>query len=310
MYDIIIVGGGPAGVAAGVYAARKRLKTLLLTEEFGGQSLVSDDIENWIGDIHLDGLALAKKFESHLRRYEEVLDIKTGSRVSRVERSGSGFTVRTEHGESYEGWAVIVATGGRRRKLAVPGEDKFEGKGVSYCSTCDAALFKGKDVAVVGGGNAGLEAAVDLLPYAEHVYVVNRSAVLRGDPLTQEEIQKHERVTVLLNAQTKSIDGDAFVSGLTYEQGGEPKTIPVQGVFVEIGSVPNSEPVEGLTELNEKREIIVDSKRGATSVPGIFAAGDVTDDPYKQNNISAGDGVKAALSAYDYVRKAQKTSVV
>jgi len=203
----------------------------------------------------------------------------------------------------FEGKAVVVATGGRRRRLGIPGEDRLEGKGVAYCSTCDAPLFKGKDVAVVGGGNAGLEAVIDLLPYAKRLYLLEAADALRGDPATQEEVTKAEQVTIQTGAKAKEIAGAETVSGLVYERGGATETLPVQGVFVEIGSVPNSEPVAGLVELNERKEIVVDSKRGTTSRPGIFAAGDVTDDPYKQNNISAGDGVKAALSAYEYVRK-------
>ncbi len=303
MYDVIVIGGGPAGVAAGVYAARKRLKTLLMTEAFGGQSIVSDSIENWVGDVQVSGFDLAQRLERHLRRYEDVVDIKTDVRAARVEQRGSGCTVRSEGGDMFEGKAVVVATGGRRRRLGIPGEDRLEGKGVAYCSTCDAPLFKGKDVAVVGGGNAGLEAVIDLLPYAKRLYLLEAADALRGDPATQEEVTKAEQVTIQTGAKAKEIAGAETVSGLVYERGGATETLPVQGVFVEIGSVPNSEPVAGLVELNERKEIVVDSKRGTTSRPGIFAAGDVTDDPYKQNNISAGDGVKAALSAYEYVRK-------
>lgn len=317
MYDVIIIGGGPAAVAATVYTARKKLKTLLITESFGGQSIVSDDIQNWIGEPHITGFDLAKKLEEHVRAHPEMVDIKTPEKVLEVRsikcESGTrncDFEVKTDK-ESYEGRVVILAVGARRRKLGVPGEDKLNGKGVAYCSTCDAPLFSGKKVAVVGGGNAGLEAVQDLFPYASEIYLIHRGDALKGDAVEQEEIKKNPKLKeVILNAQTLEVLGDKFVIGLKYKNSktGEEKTLEVEGIFVEIGSVPNSEIVKGLVDLDQWGQVIIDSKHASTSHPGIFAAGDITDDPYKQNNISAGDAVKAALAAYAYLLQRQKQS--
>ena len=303
MFDVIIIGGGPAAVGAGVYVARKKLKTLLLTEEFGGQSIVSADVQNWIGTKSLSGIDLAKNLEAHVRNYPEEVEIKMPELATKVMKNEDGFIVETDKGGSYQTKTVIVASGARRRKLGIPGEKEFDGKGVAYCSTCDGPLFGGKDVAVVGGGNAGLEAVIDLLPYATKIYLLEYGDALRGDPVSQEQIKKSGKVDILLNAETKQVQGDKFVTGLAYKDrvSNEEKTLPVGGVFVEIGSVPNSEFVKGLVELNERGEVVIDHKTSATSVSGIWAAGDVTDEMYKQNNISVGDAVKAALSAYQYL---------
>lgn len=315
LYDLIILGGGPAGAASAVYAARKRLKTLLITESFGGQSIVSDDIQNWIGETHITGFDLAKKFEDHVRSFGDAVEIKMPERVVKILNPPVGgrnfdistFKIKTDQGE-YEAKAVILAIGASRRKLNVPGEQKFEGKGVVYCSTCDAPLFGGKTVAVIGGGNAGLEAVVDLFAYSPKIYLLVRGDSMKGDPATQEEIKNNPKVEIIYNADTKEVLGDKFVSGLKYQdlKSGELKELQVQGVFVEIGSVPNSELVKDLVELDQWGQVKIDSKHASTSCSGIFAAGDITDDPYKQNNISAGDAVKAALAAYNYLLKRQK----
>lgn len=308
MYDVIIVGGGPAGVAAGVYTARKKLKTLLMTEEFGGQSIISDDIQNWIGEVHISGFDLAKKLEVHLRGYSSDVDIKIPEKAIEVKRIDGGFEVKTDKNNFYQGRVVILAGGARRRKLNIPGEDRLNGKGVVYCSTCDAPLFKGKPVAVVGGGNAGLEAAIDLFPYASKIYILEFGETLKGDQVSQEEVKKNQKVEILFFTETKEILGESFVTGLKYahRKTGEEKILDVNGVFVEIGSVPNSEMVKGIVALDKYGQVIIDSKHSTTSEPGIFAAGDVTDDPYKQNNISVGDAVKAALAAYNYLLKLGK----
>jgi NADH-dependent peroxiredoxin subunit F len=305
MYDIIIIGGGPAAAGAAVYAARKKLQVLLLTESFGGQSIVSADVQNWIGTKSLPGIELAKNLEAHIRNYPQEVEIKTPELATKVEKADNGFLVRTDKGGAHETRAVIMVAGARRRKLGIPGEKEFDGKGVAYCSTCDAPLFSGKDVAVVGGGNAGLEAVVDLLPYAHKIYLLEYSAMLKGDPVTQERVTNSNKVEVILNAETKKVEGEQFVKALLYNDrvSGEEKKLDVGGVFVEIGSVPNSEPVKELVELNKYGEIVIDHKTAATSQPGIWAAGDITDEIYKQNNISVGDGVKAALSAYQYLNK-------
>lgn len=318
MYDLIIIGGGPAAVGAGVYAARKKLKTLVITESFGGQSITSDKIENWIGDISISGFDLAEKLEKHLRAQESI-EIAMPEKATRVEVSENMFIVSTcladesrqaDQQKTYHAKSIIVASGARRRRLGIPGEDQFEGKGVAFCSTCDAPLFAGKDVSVVGGGNAGLEAVVDLFPYAKNIYLLVRSDTLKGDPITQEEIKKNSKVQIMYNATTKEIVGEKFVSGLHYRdtQTNEEKMLSVGGVFVEIGSVPNSEMARDLVKTNNFGEIIIDSKTAATSHPGIFAAGDVTDEMYKQNNISVGDGITAALSAYNYLLSHKKES--
>lgn len=308
LYDIIIIGGGPAGCAAAVYTARKRLKTLLITEEFGGQSIVSDDIQNWIGEPHISGFDLAKKFEAHVRAFSDIVEVKMPERVVGVSPKGDDFSVTTEGGTTYESKAVILTPGARRKKLGVPGEEQFSGKGVAYCSTCDAPLFSGRIVGVVGGGNAGLEAVVDLIPYADKIYLLEYGDSLKGDPVTLEDIKKSSKVEILLNFQTLEILGDKMVTGVTYKdrKTDEEKELAVQGVFVEIGSIPNSEMVKGVVDLDKFGQVIIDSKHGTTSHPGIFAAGDITDDPYKQNNISAGDAVKAALAAYGYLLKRKK----
>ena len=328
MYDVIIIGGGPAAAAAAVYCARKKLKTVLITESFGGQSIVSDDIQNWIGEPHISGFDLAKKFENHVRAYPDAVDIKMPEKAVKVlsyKKGGtdsatgvlsrldivSYFEVKTDQGNTYEGKAVILTAGARRRKLGIPGEEKLNGKGVAYCSTCDAPLFSGRKVAVVGGGNAGLEAVIDLFPYAEEVYLVEYGELLKGDPVTQEEIKKNPKLkAILLNSQTLEVLGDKFVSGLKYKdrKTNEEKILEVGGIFVEIGSVPNSEMVKGLVDLDKYGQVIIDSKHASTSHPGIFAAGDITDDPYKQNNISAGDAVKAALGAYNHLLQRKKES--
>ncbi|MBI2056108.1 MAG: FAD-dependent oxidoreductase [Candidatus Sungbacteria bacterium] len=317
LYDIIIIGGGPAGAAAAVYAARKKLKTLLLTESFGGQSVVSDDIQNWIGEQHISGFDLAKKMEEHVRAFPDSVEIKMpelakGVRVIPSESSGraNDFEVTTGQGNIYTGKAIILASGARRRKLNIPGEDKFNGKGVAYCSTCDAPLFSGKKVVVVGGGNAGLEAVQDLFPYAEEVVLMIRGDSLKGDQVVQEEIKKNPKLAVIFNAEMQEVLGDRFVSGVRYKDNktNEEKTIEAEGVFVEIGSVPNSEVVKDLVKIDRWGQVEVNTKHSATSAPGIFAAGDVTDDPYKQNNISVGDGVRAALAAYNYLLQRKKES--
>lgn len=304
MYDVVIIGGGPGGVAAGVYAARKQLKALFITENFQSQSAVSASIENWIGTVTIPGWEFAQSLEKHLRA-QEGIEIVTSVRATAVSKKDGGYAIRTSDDKEYETKTIVVATGGRHRHLDIPGEEKLNGKGVVYCSTCDAPFFRNKETAVVGSGNSALEAVEDLLPYAAHITLLVRSAVLKGDPVTQEKILASEKVSVIYNALSQEIVGEEKVTGLKYKdvETGEEKTVSLDGVFVEIGMVPNTEFVKGLIDLNERGEIMIDHRTKATSLPGIFATGDATDAPYKQNNISAGDGVVAALSAYDYVRK-------
>ena len=314
------MGGGPAGASAAIYAARKQLKPFLLPGSVGGQSIVYDDVKNWIGEPHISGFDLAKKFEDHVRSFPDMVEIKMPEKavgVKKIKCSGEDknrvcdFEVVTDKGNVYESRALILAQGARRRKLGIPGEEKFEGKGVAYCSTCDAPIFSGKKVAVIGGGNAGLEAVQDLFPYAEEVYLLEYGEALRGDQITQETIKKNPKLKkIIFNAQTLEVLGDKMMTGLKYKdrKTNEEKVLEVGGVFVEIGSVPNSEMVKELVELDKYGQVVIDSKYATTSNPGIFAAGDVTDDPYKQNNISVGDAVKAALSAYNYLLARKKAN--
>ncbi len=304
MYDCIIVGGGPGGVAAGVYAARKQMKTLFVTESFLSQSVVSASIENWIGTVTIPGWEFGQALEKHLRA-QEGIEIKTGERATGLAPLPSGgYSLTTDKG-SYETKTIIVATGGRHRHLEVPGEEKFIGKGVVFCSTCDAPFFRAKKVAVIGSGNSALEAVEDLLPYADDITLIARGTELKGDKVTQEKILASSKVKVIYGGETTEILGDDRVEGLRYldKASGEEKDIALDGVFVEIGMIPNTEFVKDVLALNERGEIILDTRTASTSKAGIFATGDATDAPYKQNNISAGLGVTAALSAYDFVRK-------
>lgn len=308
IYDLAIVGGGPAGVAAGIYAARKKIKSVLITESFGGQSVVSADIQNWIGVKSISGYDLAKQFEDHLKHHSDI-EILEGDLVATVVRLPDGtFSLTTRAGKTIAARFILLALGSRRRKLGVPGEREFDGRGVAYCATCDAPIFKGRDVAVVGGGNAAIESVVDLMPYANKIYLFVRGDALKGDPVTQEKIKMHPNVQILFGTQIQEIVGDTTVTGVRYQTvaTGAVADLALGGVFVEIGAVPNADIVKDLVQVNPYGEIIVDHKTQATSCPGIWAAGDVSDVLYKQNNISAGDGIKALLNIYDRLIKEGK----
>lgn len=310
IYDTIIIGGGPAAVAAGVYAARKQMVAALFANQIGGQSVVSDGIENWIGEQHISGPDLAIKLKNHIQAQKDAIDLFLGMTVDAVAPGERGMFVVTANGQKYVTKTVILATGGRHRRLGVPGEADFEGKGVAFCATCDAPFFRDKHVAVVGAGNSGLEAAVDLLAYASKIYVVARKASqseLRGDPVTQRKVLASKKVTMIYGAEATAVVGDRMVTGLRYRDlaTGAEHAIDVGGIFVEIGSVPNSEIVGDFVPKDEGGNVIVDPATQATGCPGIFAAGDVTTTLYRQNNIAAGDAIKALLSAYAYVTKKQ-----
>ena len=308
LYDTIIIGGGPAAAAAAVYAARKKLRTLLITEKFGGQSTVSASIGNWIGELSISGTELSNKLKKHVDAQGNV-EIKEQENVIGVsEGPNCTYEVKSGKGGSYWSRSLIVASGARRRRLNVPGEDKFDGKGVAFCSTCDAPFYNDLDVAVAGSGNSALETVVDLLPYAKRVYMIIRSEKLKGDPVNQEKVTRSPKVQIIESAAVQEIVGNQSVTGLRYKKAGETKELSVSGVFIEIGLIPNSEFIRSLVDTNDAGEIVVDHVTGKTSKIGIFAAGDVTDDPFKQNNIAAGDGVRAALSAYDFVLNIKKYS--
>ncbi len=305
MKDLIIIGGGPAGVAAGVYAARKHLQTVLVAEEIGGQSTVSEGIENWIGHAKISGTDLAKALTAHLDAVKsDKVALTLGSRVEKLERVDGCFRATTKRGETIEARAVLIASGASRRKLAVPGAEKFENKGVTYCASCDGPLFAGMDVAVVGGGNAGFETAAQLLAYAKSVTLIHRHAMFKADPVTVERVRAHPNMRVVTHAEPTEVLGEQFVTGLRYrnKDNGEESTLPVSGVFVEAGVIPNTGFAEGLLELDEVNRVKIDPRTQRTSIEGVWAAGDCTDELYHQNNIAAGDGVKALEDLYLWLK--------
>lgn len=305
MYELIIIGGGPAGVAAGVYAARKELKTALITESFGGQSVDSANIENWIGTPSISGTELAANLERHLRFYEgENFEIYTGDRVEKVSKTDQGFSVATRDGKTLEALTVLVASGSSRKKLPAEGAEMFENRGITYCASCDGPMFRDKDVVVIGGGNAGFETAAQLLAYTKSVTLLHKNAEFKADPVTVKKVNSHPNMTAITNAVTTSVQGDMLVSTLTYKDTvtGEEKELSADGIFVEIGHIPATGLVADLVELNEIGEIVTDSRTQATSVEGIWAAGDCTDSLYQQNNIAAGDAVKALENIYLWLK--------
>ncbi len=304
MKDLIIIGGGPAGVAAGVYASRKRLSTVLIAEEIGGQSTVSEGIENWIGTVRIAGEDLKKSFKEHLNAYkQDVLEVIEGDRVEKLEKAEGGFSVATRDGKSFSARAVLIASGAGRRKLEVPGADKFENMGVTYCASCDGPLFSGMDVAVVGGGNAGLETAAQLLAYTNSVTLIHRHPTFKGEPITVEKLKAHPNFKTIMNAEPVEVLGEKFVTGLSVrdKESGAVTTLPATGVFVEIGVIPNTDFAKGVVALDEVNRVVTDPRNQHTSVEGIWAAGDCTDELYHQNNIAAGDAVKALEDIYQWL---------
>jgi len=306
IYDTIIIGGGPAGVAAGIYAARKKLKTLFLTDEFGGQSSVSPSIENWIGIISISGQDLAKQLRNHLENYRgENLEVVEQTRVNKIEKNETGFKVITENGQTYEGKTILVTTGSSRKKLTIPGAKEYEHKGITYCATCDAPLFGGMDVAVIGGGNAGFETASQLLSYAKSVTLLHKNSEFKADKITVNKVLQDPKMKAIPNAEINLVKGDKFVTGLVYKDlvSGETHELPVQGIFVEVGHEPATGFVRDLVQTNEYGAIVTDPKTQRTSTIGIWAAGDCTDRLYHQNNIAAGDGTVALEDIYSYLLK-------
>lgn len=298
MYDLIIIGGGPAGVSAGVYAARKRLKTLLITESFGGQSVESVGIENWIGTKKIAGPDFAKMLEEHLRSVaSDSVEIKL-NKVNKVNKLDKGFEVEIEEGDKFEARTVLITTGSTRRKLDIPGAKEYENKGITYCASCDGPLFADQDVAVIGGGNAAFETAAQLLNYAKSVTLLNRSDDFRADEVTVKKVLSRPNMKVIKNAVPKEVRGDKLVNTMIYHSEGEDRELKVGGIFVEIGLVPTTYFVDGLVELNKIKQIVVDPRTQSTSLEGVWAAGDSTDGLYHQNNIAAGDAVKALEDIY------------
>lgn len=300
MQDLIIIGGGPAGIAAGVYAARKHLTTTLITEEVGGQSTVSEGIENWIGTVKIPGAELGRNLKAHLEAYKgDFVEVVEGERATALTKVNGGFEVKTKDGTARAARAVLIASGAARRKLDIPGADKFENKGVTYCASCDGPLFAGADVAVVGGGNAGFETAAQLLAYAKSVTLINRKSEFKADPVTVQAVLAHPNMRALVNVEPTEILGDKFVTSLTYrDANGETKELAVSGIFAEIGVLPNSDFAKDVVTLDEVGRIQTDPRNQRTTTLGVWAAGDVTDELYHQNNIAAGDGVKALEDIY------------
>ena len=297
MVDLIIVGAGPSGITAGVYAARKQIDFLILTKDVGGQTSLSADVENYTGYQFITGPELVAKFEEHLKQFN--VQLKEDEPVKSIRKGEKGiFVVETEK-NSYECRCVIVASGRRPRWLDVKGEPPLRNKGVSYCTTCDGPIFSKKTVAVIGGGNSALDATLQMMHIAEKVYLVNINPVLGGDPIMREKVEASDKVEILNSTVTKEVRGDQFVSAIVVEQKGAVRELAVQGVFVEIGSVPNSDIIDFVSK-NKYGEIFVDNLN-RTSAPGIFAAGDVTDIPEKQIIVAAGEGAKAVLGAFRYL---------
>ncbi|HVB20284.1 MAG TPA: FAD-dependent oxidoreductase [Candidatus Paceibacterota bacterium] len=306
MYDLIIIGGGPAGVAAAVYAARKRLRTILIAEEIGGQSVVSEGIENWIGTSKIHGAELAKSFKAHLDAVKgDVVELALGKRVTTLAKIDGAFEATTKTSVKYQAKAVLIASGAGRRKLGILGSDMFENKGITYCASCDGPLFEGQDVAVIGGGNAGFETALQLLAYAKSVTLIHRHAEFKADPVTIEKARAHKNMRIIAHAEPTEITGDQFVTGLKYtdKDSDETKELAVSGIFVEAGVIPNTDFVASMVELDAVKRIKIDPRNQRASVDGMWAAGDCTDELYHQNNIAAGDGVKALEDIYLWIKK-------
>ena len=303
-YDVVIIGGATAGMTAAIYSARKKLKTIILTKEIGGQNLKTDRIENFPGFMTIAGTELTGKIKEQVSKYGVL--IKEGTEVEKIDvhpENKDEFTLHLKGGDVYESRTVIIATGKNPRLLGIPGEKEFENRGVSFCPTCDAPLFGGKDVAVIGSGNSGLESANDLLKYANKIYVLDYGLDIKGDPATVETLKKTGKVEFILRAETKEIQGGKFVEKLIYRDltDNDTNELNVQGVFINIGWTPATSFLNDFVKLNDYGEVEIDHKTTQTSVPGVYAAGDVSDTLYKQCVIAAGDGAKAALSAYNYI---------
>ncbi len=306
MYDLIIVGGGPAGASAAVYAARKRLKTLFITEEWGGQSVVSTDIQNWIGTTSISGADLAKNLKTHVESYMGTfLEIFSPASATQLAPSDDKVTITFKDGSVKEARALLIASGARRRTLNIPGAKEYDQKGLTYCASCDGPLFADKDVAVIGGGNAGFETALQLLAYCKTVTLFNRTETFRADEITIAAAKAYPNMRIIKNATPLEVVGENFVTGLKWKdtKTSKEETLSVEGIFVEIGLLPNTEWIGDTLELNAVKQIKVDPRTQRTSHPRIWAAGDITDGLYHQNNIAAGDSVKALEDIYMALRR-------
>ena len=320
LYDLIIIGGGPAGITAGIYVARKKLNTLLIAKDFFGQTAKTGEIDNWPGSPNISGGALMQNFEKHLKNFainikeghevsvilsQQAKDLRDSSAIRPQNDNGSKiFKVKTKKGESFEAKVLIVCSGASPKKLGVAGEDKFIGKGVSFCSLCDAPFFQGKTVAVAGGGNSALETALDLAKYANKIYLLEAGDFLQGDPLLQDSLKQTGKVEIRLNQEIKEIQGKTMVEGVAVFDCSSQKTeiLAVSGVFVEIGWTAQSDFLGELVAKNERGEIIADPETGQTSLEGVWAAGDCANGKYKQIILASASGARAALSTYEYLQ--------
>lgn len=300
MYDVIIIGAGPAGLTAALYTGRNLLKTLVLSKDLGGQTAISGEIQNYPGILETDGLTLSESFKKQTEKLPEV-EIKIGEEVAKIEKIGSAFKVKSSNHKVYQAKTIILAAGKHPKKLNVPGEKEFEGRGVSYCATCDAPLFKNKIVAVVGGGYSATEAAYMLAQYAKKIYILTINSKMRGEKITLEKINASKTIEILLNAKTLEIlNDDQKVTGLKFKDKSGTKILEVEGVFVEIGYEPNTQNFSELVKLNQWKEVIINSKN-ETSTKGVFAAGDITNVFAKQTVVAAGEGAKAAMAVNEYL---------
>jgi alkyl hydroperoxide reductase subunit F len=303
-FDVLVIGGGPAGAAAAIYAARKGIRTGIAAERFGGQVLDTMAIENFISVTYTEGPKLASALEQHVREYDvDIMNLQRASKLVPANEPGGLIGVQLENGAWLQSRSVVLSTGARWRQMNVPGEEQYRNKGVAYCPHCDGPLFKGKRVAVIGGGNSGVEAAIDLAGIVAHVTLIEFDSQLRADEVLQRKLRSLKNVDVILNGQTTEVLGDGQkVTGLVYKDRieGESHRVELEGIFVQIGLLPNTEWLKGAIALSARGEIEVDS-HGRTSVQGVFAAGDATTTPFKQIVIAMGEGSKAALSAFDHL---------
>jgi len=298
MFDSIVVGGGPAGMSAAIYLVRKKMKTLLISPDFGGQASKSSEIENYLGFESITGPELMQKFSSHAQKIG--VESKIGEEVKNIKKIDGGFAVKTGS-ETYETKSVILTCGKTPRALNVPGEEEYIGKGIGYCAVCDGPLFSGKVVSIIGGGNSALDAALETQKYASKVYILNKDADFQGDEIRKDKVKESEKIEILTQVETTGFFGEQFLKGIKYkDKSGKEVEIATDGAFIEIGWAPATESVKNLVALNPLKEIVVDVEN-RTNVPGIFAAGDVTNIKEKQIIIAAGEGAKAALNAWQYI---------
>lgn len=300
MYDLIVIGAGPAGITASIYAARKQMNFLVITKDIGGQTIWSGDIENYTGYQFITGPELAAKFEEHMRKFN--IKVKQNEEVQKIKKNDKMISIETNKG-NYQTKTIIIASGKRSRELGVPGEKEFKNKGLTYCATCDAPLFADKVVAVIGGGNSALDATLQLIRIAKRIYLIDIAPKLIADPIMQEKIKETNIVTIMNNTEVTVILGEKLVTGIKIKKQDQEEQLAVQGVFVEIGLIPNSEFIKDVAK-NQLGEIKVKTSN-ETNLPGVFAAGDVTDVPEKQIIVAAGEGAKATLSAFKYLAQSR-----